>query len=148
MFIIFAQIDVQMARPIHYRKVQIPPRVKGFVPIGYYSGVSEPIVLQIEEFEAIRLLDYENLSQSGAASYMEISRPTLTRIYERARRKIAASLTEVHPLTIEGGKVIYQGDWYECPGCSSRFNNPTGEPVCCCPLCASDRVDHMESVTL
>jgi predicted DNA-binding protein (UPF0251 family) len=108
--------------------------------MGYYSDESLPVQLNIEEYESIRLLDYEGLSQVEAAEIMELSRPTLTRIYERARKKIATILTEAHQLIIEGGTAIYNGEWYECTGCDSRFNNPESKIVNTCPLCSSSDI--------
>jgi predicted DNA-binding protein (UPF0251 family) len=133
-----------MARPRNVSKVQIPPRIKGFIPVGYYADESKPVQLNIEEYESIRLLDYEGLSQVEAAEMMEVSRPTLTRIYERARRNIAIALTETHQLMIEGGTAIYNGEWYECTSCSSKFNNPDKVHIVTCPLCSAKNV-HMLS---
>jgi predicted DNA-binding protein (UPF0251 family) len=129
-----------MSRPRNHTRVQIPPRIKGFIPIGYYSRTSEPVQLNIEEYESIRLLDYEGLSQVEASEIMEVSRPTLTRIYERARRKIAEALTEAHQLIIEGGTAIYNGEWYECTDCYCKFNNPSGHIIYNCPLCSGTRM--------
>ena len=47
------------------------------------------IVLTVDEFEALRLADYEGLYQKQAAERMGISRPTFGRIVEAARRKVA-----------------------------------------------------------
>ena len=112
--------------------------------MGYYGEPSEPIYLGIEEFECIRLLDYEHLSQEQAATYMEVSRPTLTRIYERARHKIATAFTESHQLIIEGGRAIFNGEWYQCDTCSSKFNNPLHIKVHACPLCSSQQIQKLE----
>jgi uncharacterized protein len=128
-----------MARPRQISKVQVPPRVKGFAPIGYYSNQKEPIQLNIEEFEVIRLLDYEGLSQVEAANVMQISRPTLTRIYLRARKKIAVALTEVHQINIEGGSSIFNGTWYFCESCNCKFNKPLNENIQC-PLCGKGAI--------
>ena len=111
-----------MARPHRNCMVQVPPRVKGFNPIGYYSDQLEPVLLNIEEYESIRLLDYESLSQGEAATIMEISRPTLTRIYLRARKKIAIALTEARQIKIEGGSGIFSSSWFECLNCECSFN--------------------------
>lgn len=133
-----------MPRPRQVSKVQIPPRVKGFIPIGYYKDQSEPVQLNIEEYEVIRLLDYEGLSQVEAAEIMQISRPTLTRIYERARSKVATALTEAHQLLIEGGSAIFNGDWYQCERCDAKFNNPNHNTVTSCPLCDSINIFNLE----
>lgn len=129
-----------MARPRTFSKVQIPPRIKGFIPIGYYAKQIEPVFLNLEEYEAIRLLDYENLSQEEASLFMEISRPTLTRIYNRARKKIAISLTESRQIRIEGGSALFSGNWFKCNTCLSNFNSKQNQPTTQCPLCQSKEV--------
>ena len=129
-----------MSRPRNNSTIQIPPRVRGFIPVGYYADESEPLYLNIEEFEAIRLLDYEDQDQINAAKIMGISRPTLTRIYERARKKIAKALTESHQILIEGGKAIFNGEWQLCLSCNCRFNNPLKTTINNCPLCTSDKI--------
>ena len=134
-----------MSRPRNHSIVQIPPRIKGFNPIGYYDASSEPVFLNIEEYESVRLLDYEGLSQAEAAEIMEISRPTLTRIYERARNKTAIALTEGHQLIIEGGKAIYRDEWFECLTCNSRFNNPLSRKIDSCPLCSETNIQALRN---
>ncbi|RXQ95619.1 DUF134 domain-containing protein [Ancylomarina salipaludis] len=133
-----------MARPRNNSKIQIPPRVKGFNPQGYYANPSEEVKLNIEEFEVIRLLDYENLSQLEASKIMEISRPSLTRIYDRARKKIAQALIEASPIRIEGGKIVYDETWYECLNCRSHFNKTGDNDVKRCPLCSSVEILKVE----
>lgn len=133
-----------MPRPRQVSTVQIPPRVKGFIPLGYYKNQSDPIQLNIEEYEVIRLLDYEGLSQVEAAKLMQISRPTLTRIYERARNKVARALTESQQLLIEGGSAIFNGEWFECENCDCKFNNPAKSMVVNCPLCGSAQIQNLE----
>lgn len=91
--------------------------------------------MHLDEYEAIRLLDYEGLSQLEAAGYMEVSRPTLTRIYERARKKIATAMTEAREIIIEGGRVVFNGEWYACRNCSSTFNVIDDMVPLVCPLC-------------
>lgn len=134
-----------MARPRQQTTIQLPPRLKSFNPSGYYSGEAGQIILNVEEYECIRLLDYEGLAQTEAAVYMSVSRPTLTRIYERARNKMAAALVEAKQLLIEGGSVQYNGCWGHCLKCQSRFC--PGKPIIsdACPLCGSTE---MESASL
>jgi len=96
-----------MARPKSLRKIVTPPKVKGFKPYGTHIAEQEPLTMLFEEYEAIRLCDYELLNHLEAAKHMEVSRPTLTRIYESARRKVAAAFTEVRAINIEGGKVYF-----------------------------------------
>jgi uncharacterized protein len=133
-----------MPRPRLINKIQMPPRVKGFNPVGIYRMQAEPIKLNIEEYEAIRLLDYEGLTQVEAALMMGISRPSLTRIYERARKKMATMITEARQLLIEGGKVVFDSEWYSCERCDCKFNNPDKLAHNQCLLCGSNNIFNME----
>ena len=84
------------------REVFSLPQNWGFRPISNYEG--KPIVvLTVDEYETIRLVDKEGISQEECGAYMNISRATVQRIYVAARRKIAQSLVEGLPLQIEGG---------------------------------------------
>ena len=47
-----------------------------------------PIVLTVDEYETISLLDKEGYSQEQCAVFMQIARITVQRIYENARKKI------------------------------------------------------------
>ena len=64
---------------------------------------SEPVVMSLDEFETIRLLDREGLTQEQCAERMGVARTTVTAIYDSARRKIAEALTEGKRLMIRGG---------------------------------------------
>lgn len=133
-----------MPRPRQKSKIQMPPRIKGLVPIGPGSKHAPIELLHLEEYEAIRLLDYEGIGQVEAAKIMGISRPTLTRIYLRARQKIAHVLTEGRQLIIEGGKAEFNGEWFECVNCKSKFNNPMEAKLDHCPLCSSENIKPFE----
>ena len=137
-----------MARPRKFSTVQIPPRIKGFNPVGYYSRQLDPVIMHIEEYEVIRLLDYENLSQEDAARVMKVSRPTLTRIYERVRKKIASALIESRQIKIEGGRAVFNNNWFQCNSCLSNFNTARNqEHTCECPLCQSRSFVQIEGVS-
>ena len=90
-----------MPRPKRPRCIAARPSIKGFRP----RGVEETgeVILSLEEFEAIRLIDYQGLDQSGAAEIMEVSRQTVGRILKSARYKIAESLVTAKRLTVQGG---------------------------------------------
>ena len=77
-----------MSRPKQFRKIFSPPLMTGFKPFGIPRTQLEEVVLHYDEYEAVRLLDYEGLMQEQAAERMNVSRPTLTRIYESARKTI------------------------------------------------------------
>jgi predicted DNA-binding protein (UPF0251 family) len=61
------------------------------------------VILTLEEFEVIRLIDYQGLDQSGAAQIMNVSRQTVGRVLKSARIKIADALVTAKRLTVQGG---------------------------------------------
>ncbi|HOO83864.1 MAG TPA: DUF134 domain-containing protein [Prolixibacteraceae bacterium] len=133
-----------MPKPRVFSKVHMPPRVKGFNPMGYYRKNIDPVKLTIDEYEVIRLLDYEGLAQSEAATIMGVSRPSVTRIYQKARVKMATMLTEARQLSIEGGRVFFDSSWYCCESCDSKFNAPLGKQFECCVLCGASTIYNLE----
>lgn len=133
-----------MPRPKRIRRVENPPHFKGFKPIGIPEENS-PVVLNYEEYEAIRLSDFQLLGQVEASKTMGVSRPTYARIYESARRKVAQALVQGKALIFEGGKVYFDSDWYFCNGCECWFNHPEKEQeVKDCPLCGSANIEQYQ----
>lgn len=94
-----------MARPQRKRKICGKPEFCEFSPDALNaSSAGEPeVVLTLDEFEVIRLVDFEEQTHEQCAKQMEISRPTVTEIYKSARRKIADSLVNGRHLVISGG---------------------------------------------
>jgi predicted DNA-binding protein (UPF0251 family) len=135
-----------MARPVNPRKVFSRPRIKGFIPMGFYASEHETIYLTVEEYESIRLKDYMGLSQLESSEQMGVSRPTLTRIYEKARKKIAEAMCEGKQILIQGGNVVYFEQWYLCDDCECKFNVKGNEERHeSCPLCGSKNVGIIEN---
>ena len=129
-----------MSRPKRIRKVNNPPHFKGFMPIG--QSEEHPVVLNYEEYEAIRLSDFELFKQDVAALKMGVSRPTFTRIYESARRKVAQAFVQGRPIIFEGGKVYFDSEWYACNYCGCWFNHPAKDKtITCCALCGSTDIE-------
>lgn len=90
-----------MARPSRCRRICTEPAYDSFRPEGI-SG--EPgIALTLDEYEVIRLIDLELLTHEQCAKRMDISRTTVTEIYETARRKLADCIVNGRPLVITGG---------------------------------------------
>lgn len=130
-----------MARPIKPRKLLIPHRNVSFIPEGGENKSNDIIILLSEEYEVIKLVDYENMKHIQAAKILHVSRPTLTRIYERARKKISECLVELKTLKLEGGNSIYIENWFKCNNCSSVFNIPDAKIFGNnCPVCMSSSI--------
>lgn len=119
-----------MSRPKQCRKIFSPPLMVGFKPFGVPRSEIEEIVLQYDEYEAIRLLDYEGMLQEQAAEKMNVSRPTLTRIYENARKTIAEAFVEGKMIVIEGGNVDFGRKWYRCRKCYKLIDGLENHTVC------------------
>jgi len=64
---------------------------------------SGTVTLGVDEYEVIRLIDLEGLTQEQCAVQMEVARTTVTGIYLSARRKLAQALVERKALAVEGG---------------------------------------------
>lgn len=134
-----------MARPKNSRTVFDPPKFKGYQPFGYYSYGKEPVFLAFEEYTALRLCDNELLAQAQAALAMNISRPTFTRLYESARRKIAEALTEARAIKVEKGNAWFDSDWFHCKACNVFFNNPGNKFSSAeCPICHSLELETLD----
>lgn len=81
-----------MPRPCKCRRICSVPRITRFDAAG--EPHSEPVTIGLDELEVLRLLDRENLSQQQCAVRMQVSRPTVARMYENVRKKLAEALTE------------------------------------------------------
>ena len=83
-----------MPRPPRCRRICGVPQVDTFCPNGCEN--TEPILLTLDEYEVIRLVDLEQQTHEKCATKMDISRSTVQEIYESARSKIAACLVHDH----------------------------------------------------
>lgn len=92
-----------MVRPRLCRRILFEPHVTYFKPAGIRIIDLEKIILNVEEFEAIRLKDLEGLKQEQCAKKMKISRPTFQRLVVCARKKIADAIVNGKAIKIEGG---------------------------------------------
>ncbi len=92
-----------MPRPTKCRRVCSFPQTLAFTP-SQNAEENEPVILTVDEYETIRLIDKEGLSQEQCSNRMQIARTTAQKIYENARRKIADALVEGLSLEIRGGE--------------------------------------------
>jgi predicted DNA-binding protein (UPF0251 family) len=106
------------------------------------------LVLEIDELEAIRLADLEDLYQEQAAERMGVSRQTFGRIVTAARKKVAQALVNGMSIRIEGG-VVEMPDRrsFRCFECKHEWQEPfgTGRPKAC-PGCAGDSFKRTDGI--
>lgn len=93
-----------MVRPQKPRLVNFQPDVTYYKPRGIPLSALEEVELTIDELEAVRLADFENLEQTEAAKEMKISQSTYHRILKKAHQKIAKALVTAKAIKIEGGE--------------------------------------------
>lgn len=105
----------------------------------------ERVVLSVDEFEAIRLADFEGFHHEAAAEQMNISRPTFGRVIGSARAKIAKVLAQGLALIIEGGEVEIAEKRFTCHECRHTWDEShgTGKPEEC-PACRSPKISRAE----
>ena len=98
-----------MPRPQRCRRIYCFPDFWSFSPGEEENGT---ITMTLDELETIRLMDHEGQTQEECARQMDVSRATVTGIYESARRKVAKCLVEGKRLIIAGGKYRLSGEIY------------------------------------
>jgi len=130
-----------MPRTKNLRILHELPVVKGFRPLWMRANHRQAVTLHLEEYEALRLIDYEGQIHEQVAQTMNVSRPTVTRIYESARKKLAQALVEGRSLVIEGGEISLSGIHYLCEDCQHKFilESPASDRPHC-PRCGSQRL--------
>lgn len=117
-----------MPRPRKCRQVCRLPQHDAFAPVGCGRS-AQAVVIAVDEYEAIRLIDYEGLSQEECAASMGVARTTVQQIYNTAREKLSTALVEGRPFLIQGGDYrLCQGD-ESCRGCCRRSGG-AGEGGC------------------
>ena len=95
-----------MPRPFRCRKIGQMPVYRSFSPDDIKAV--DNVLMTVDEFETLRLLDYEGLTQEACAGKMNISRTTVTTIYESARKKVAEVLVSGKRLLITGGHCEFE----------------------------------------
>ncbi|MCD8121016.1 MAG: DUF134 domain-containing protein [Clostridiales bacterium] len=92
-----------MPRPTKCRMICRFPQTLEFIP-AKDGDDKEPVILTVDEYEAIRLIDREGLSQEQCSQRMQVARTTAQKIYDSAQKKLADVLVDGRPLKIEGGE--------------------------------------------
>jgi predicted DNA-binding protein (UPF0251 family) len=117
------------------------PHVSVFKPAGIPAKDLEEILVTIDEYEAIRMADFEGLSQRDASAAMQVSQPTFNRILSSARSKIARSLVLGSVLRIEGGRYLLADGTgvLECLDCGATVDMSSDDKSQC-GECGSTRL--------
>lgn len=139
-----------MPRPFRKRRVRFQPGITHFKPAGIRLAHMDEVILNFEELEAIRLNDYEGLSQTDSAKKMNISQPTFARLIESARKKTAEAIVNGKAIRIHGGNYRMVQDRKEgifagsegictCIKCGEKTPHQRGMPCSKkrCPKCGS-----------
>jgi len=136
-----------MPRPPKARHVEFLPEVTFFKPAGIPLRELEEVILTIEELEAIRLKDLENLEQGQCAEKMNISRPTFQRVLGSARTKIALALVEGKAIRVEGGNYKLTEQYCRCLSCKQEFEIPGGPCLkdLRCPNCNAKELERLHN---
>jgi len=90
-----------MPRPCIKRRIRGRPNSSYFKPAGIRMTELEESILTMPEFEAIRLVDLNEISQEEAGIQMQISQSTLSRILKSGRRKIADAIINGKAIKIQ-----------------------------------------------
>ena len=114
-----------MPRPVKCRIITEMPNHIAFKPVGFPMEELEKVILSLDEYEALRLADFEELYQEIAAEKMNVSRQTFGNIVKSARKKVAEALITGKAIFIEGGDVTILNK--PCPRCRKNMKS--------CPKC-------------
>lgn len=101
-----------LPRPRKWRRVCCLPSNDSFAPVGKGAD-NEKIVMTVDEYETIRLIDYQGYTQEQCSQFMGIARTTVQQMYNTARKKLSEVLVDGKCLVIAGG------DYKLCEGIHS-----------------------------
>ena len=97
-----------MSRPQKKRRIGCYPDFWSFAPDS--DAPTDTVTLTLDEFEAIRLIDYRSGTQEECAREMNVARTTVTAIYDNARKKLARALVEGKRIVISGGEYALENN--------------------------------------
>lgn len=130
----------KVPRPTKFRRVEFFPEDTYFVPWGKPKCEIKETVLKVEELEAMRLKDIEELNQEQCAERMQVSRQTFQNIIDSARKKIAIALTEGNAIRISGGNYRATFCKFKCLHCGDVYDINYEQDKDNCPACGSEEV--------
>lgn len=93
-----------MPRPPRGRWISCRPRTTVFKPAGIPASMLQTSRLDLDELEAMHLVDGEGLNQTQAAEQMKISQSTVARLLERGRHKVIHALVQGEAIEMQDGE--------------------------------------------
>lgn len=125
-----------MSRPRKCRRVCELPQTLMFFPEDSKNG-EQAVILTVDEYETIRLIDKKGFSQEQCGEFMQVARTTVQQIYAGARKKLADVLVDGLPLRIEGGDYRLCSGSDQARGCGNcykqkfiqQYAKPKGEHI-------------------
>ena len=105
-----------MPRPQKCRRICAMPGCMAFAPCEAEGVKAQDVVMTLDEYESIRLIDLLDLTQEEAARQMCVARTTVQAVYDGARRKLAEALVGGKMLVIQGGSYELCPHAQECCG--------------------------------
>ena len=129
-----------MREPYRKRRIHQPPNFKNFKPSGIPHNRLKTVTLTVDEYEAIRLADHLGLEHLQASEKMAISRPTFTRLIEKARHKIVQTIVDGMELVVEGGNIDFQNTLRRRRECGDEQLGPSNKDIEDCPECGSENI--------
>jgi len=108
------------------RQVAMAPAITFFKPAGVPMGALEMVTLALEEVEAIRLKDIEDLHQEECANRMGVSRATFHQVLGAARAKLADAILNGKAIRVEGGAFAFPGGRFRCRRDGNEWVLPPG----------------------
>jgi hypothetical protein len=101
--------------------------------------------LHYEEYEALKLSDYDGLNHEDAAKRTNVSRSTFARIHVSARTKIAEAYVESKEIKTMYGNALLEKNWFVCNECFARYSVPFSVNNYKCAICSSDSVEALKN---
>ena len=95
-----------MPRPKKCRRICAMPPSARFEPAG--GSKAEPVVLTVEEFELLRLLDLEQYTQAQCAAQMQVARATVQAVRKQYPGKRLVACMELHTFSSLTGDFLPQ----------------------------------------
>ena len=109
-----------MPRPCKRRRICAMPGCVRFGPVDCAGVQRQMILMTVDEFESIRLIDLYGMTQEQCAAQMNVKRTTVQAIYGSARAKLAECLVNGKELLIKGGEYVLCDETTEGRCCGRR----------------------------